>query len=77
MKKIVLASAVAGTLLLAACSGGDGGGGGGVVASLLDAFTSAVVDIIATTSEAIEAVSIDALALVTSETAEPATFAFF
>ena len=76
MKKIVLASAVAGTLLLAACGGGDGGGGG-VIASVLDAFTSAVADIIATTSEAIEAVSIDALALVTSETAEPATFAFF
>lgn len=76
MKKIVLASAIAGSLLLAACSD-SGGGGGGVSTSVLDTFTAAVLDIIATTSEAIEAISIDAIALVTSETAEPATFSFF
>ena len=55
---------------LAGCgdSGGDSGGSGGGVIS---AFTDAVAAIIATTSDIIEAVSIDAIALVTSETSEP------
>ena len=75
MKRIVLVVAIAGTLGLAACSGG--GSDGGAVGNALSAFVDAIVAIIGTTSEAIEAVSIDAIALATSETAEASAFAFF
>lgn len=76
MKQNSLAVAICATLLVAACSGGDAGGGG-ALGGAVSGFLDAIVAIIATTSEIIEAVSIDAITLATSETAEASAFAFF
>lgn len=76
MKQNSLAVAICATLLVAACSGGDAGGGG-ALGGAVSGFLDAIVAIIGTTSEIIEAVSIDAITLATSETAEASAFAFF
>ncbi|NBV18103.1 hypothetical protein [Janthinobacterium sp.] len=79
MKKLHVISALALTALLAGCGGGgtdsgSGGDNGGTTpppVAMLDAFFVAVSNVILTTSEDKEGVSIDAIVATSPENTEP------
>ena len=77
MKKLYVISALALTALLGGCGGGGSStdsGSGGVnppPVAMLDAFYVAVSNVILTTSEDKEGVSIDAIMATSPETTEP------
>ena len=76
MKKLPLIGALALAALLAGCGGGSshtdsGGGVNPPPVAMLDAFYVAVSNVILTTSEDKEGVSIDAIMATSPETTEP------
>lgn len=69
--KKCLAGILLATVVLAGCGGGGGGGIGAEIGQSLSALIDFMNGLIANTSETVQAVDVNNLNLVTSETASP------